>query len=155
MLANRHEFQTCEREPRRWTAQPVSAVDHRLVRGNGFTREGDWDSKMPAVPPRTLRTPPPPMAIKVVIARHVTPEKVEQLKPLVIQLRTMAMAQPGYISGETLVNLADPAEYLVISTWSALENWNRWQADPRRMAVQAEIDHLLGAKTVYQLYCHG
>jgi heme oxygenase (mycobilin-producing) len=95
------------------------------------------------------------MAIKVVIARRVPAGKVEQLKPLVIKLRTLAMVQPGYISGETLVNLADPDEFLVISTWSALENWERWHADPRRAAVQTEIDHLLGAKTVYQIYCHG
>jgi heme oxygenase (mycobilin-producing) len=94
------------------------------------------------------------MAIKVVITRHVPAEKTELLKPLLVQLRALAMTQPGYISGETLVNVDDSHEYLVISTWSSLDPWSRWLGDPRRRALQGEIDRVLGRPTEYQVYCY-
>ena len=94
------------------------------------------------------------MAIKVVITRRVPADKADLLKPLLVQLRALAMTQPGYISGETLVNVDDSQEYLVISTWSALEPWSRWLGDPRRRALQSEVDRVLGRQTEYQVYCY-
>jgi heme-degrading monooxygenase HmoA len=94
------------------------------------------------------------MAIKVVISRHVPADKADLLKPLLVQLRALAMTQPGYISGETLVSVDDARECLVISTWSAPEPWKRWQADARRRALQEQIDRVLGRPTEYRVYCH-
>ena len=56
------------------------------------------------------------MAVKVVIRRIVPGDRVEDLEPLLRQLRTRATRQPGYISGETLRRLDKPDEFLVIST---------------------------------------
>jgi antibiotic biosynthesis monooxygenase (ABM) superfamily enzyme len=95
------------------------------------------------------------MSIKVVITRRVPADRVDHLKPLLVQMRSLAMTQPGYISGETLVNLDDSEEYLVISSWVALDNWSRWLSDPRRSALQEEIDKVLGHTTQYQVYCYG
>lgn len=94
------------------------------------------------------------MSVKVIIVRRVPPEKILQLKPLVVELRSRAMAQPGYISGETLLSVDDASECLVISTWSSLESWNTWLADERRRAVQQKVDELLGCCTYYQVYTH-
>ncbi|RLB78881.1 MAG: antibiotic biosynthesis monooxygenase, partial [Deltaproteobacteria bacterium] len=64
-------------------------------------------------------------------------------------------AQPGYISGETLRNIDDPEEYLVISTWQSLEDWQRWAKSEQRAEVQNKIDNLLGQKTEYSSYLYG
>lgn len=92
------------------------------------------------------------MSIKVILFRRVPAEKVNDLKPLLIELRSLAMAQPGYISGETLMNEDDPEEYLVISSWTNKSRWNEWFSNPRRQAVQERIDRLLDRKTMYQIY---
>ena len=60
------------------------------------------------------------MAVKIVIRRKVPGKKEKELLPLLIQLRALATAQPGYISGETLRNMDNPEEYLVISRWKSV-----------------------------------
>ncbi len=42
------------------------------------------------------------MAIEVLIRRRFIKEKEAVLAPLIVRLRSLALAQPGYISGETL-----------------------------------------------------
>jgi hypothetical protein len=44
------------------------------------------------------------MAVKAIITRNVPLEKAGSLQPLLLKMRALAMEQPGYISGETLVN---------------------------------------------------
>ncbi len=94
------------------------------------------------------------MAVKVLIVRRGTPRCFEELKPLVQRLRALALAQPGYVSGETFLNIDVPGEYLVISTWASLEKWTDWLNNPERVAVQSDIDALLGEPTLYQVYQH-
>jgi heme-degrading monooxygenase HmoA len=94
------------------------------------------------------------MAIKIIIKRIVSEDKVKYLTPLLKQLRALANNQPGYISGETLKRVDDPAEYLVISTWQSVEDWNRWFASGERIAVQNKIDIILGEKTEYDVYVY-
>jgi heme-degrading monooxygenase HmoA len=92
------------------------------------------------------------MAIKVILYRHVQAEKSNDLKPLLQELRSLAMAQPGYISGETLMNQDDPEEVLVISSWVAKEYWDAWLNNEKRIQVQGKVDTLLGRRTMYQVY---
>ena len=75
------------------------------------------------------------MAIQVLIRRRFIKEKEAVLAPLVVRLRSLALAQPGYISGETL-KCIDPAgddEYLVRSTWRSGEDWKTWLHSETRM----------------------
>jgi len=71
---------------------------------------------------------------------------------LLLKLRSLAMVQSGYISGETLMNADDPEDYLVISTWKTLDNWQEWVANSKRQALQDEVDQLLEQDTHYQVY---
>ncbi len=95
------------------------------------------------------------MAVKVIIRRIIPEHRAEDLKPLLRELRTMAMLQPGYISGETLRRLYKPDEFLVISTWESAEDWNRWAKSQERNEVQGKIDTVLGGKTEYGIFHHG
>lgn len=92
------------------------------------------------------------MVVKVILLRRVPTETASELRPLLMELRALALAQPGYISGETLINADDPEEYLVISTWTDIEHWNAWLKNGERMMVQRQIDGLLGRETFYQVY---
>jgi heme-degrading monooxygenase HmoA len=92
------------------------------------------------------------MAVKILIKRKVAADKAAQLKELVMQLRSLSMKQPGYVSGESLKNVAKQQEYLVISTWDSLSAWNAWQSSKERAKIQDQIDALLGKKTDYEIY---
>ena len=92
------------------------------------------------------------MAVKILIKRKVAADKAAQLKELVMQLRTISMKQPGYVSGESLKNVDRQNEYLVISTWDSLSAWKDWQSSRERAKIQDQIDALLGQKTEYDVY---
>jgi heme oxygenase (mycobilin-producing) len=90
--------------------------------------------------------------IKVMIKRKAPKGKEEELLHLITELRSRASKQPGYISGETMHNAADPENYLVISIWEAEKYWNTWLASEERAEFQNRIDELLGIKTLYEIY---
>lgn len=95
------------------------------------------------------------MPISVIIRRTISDEKKAAklyLAPLIVKMRSLATIQPGYISGQTFNCLSNPGEYLVLSTWNSLEDWERWFNSNHRKDLQKQIDDLLGEKTRYQTY---
>jgi heme-degrading monooxygenase HmoA len=95
------------------------------------------------------------MAVKIIIKRRVSKDKEANLLPLLVQLRALATAQPGYISGETLRSMQHPEEYLVISTWQSTEDWDKWLSSAQRAEIQDKVDSLLGQETIYDIYLYG
>ena len=93
------------------------------------------------------------MAIGVLI-RRVTKKGVDAkvLLPHIIELRALGVRQKGYISGETFFNLDRIEECLVISRWTALEFWQKWLMDPRRIELNQNIEKHLETKTEYNVY---
>ena len=63
------------------------------------------------------------MAIKVLIKRRIKEGKTREAFALLNKMRSEVLEQPGYISGETLINHDNPREILVISMWQSPENW--------------------------------
>jgi len=94
------------------------------------------------------------MAVKVLIKRKVTRENIQAVYEWIVQLRSSAAKQPGYISGETLMKEGDPGQYLVISTWETPEDWRAWLESAERMKIQKKIDEILGVATEYEVYHH-
>ena len=95
------------------------------------------------------------MAVKILIKRAVPDEKSKELSMLLRQLRMLTMSREGYISGETLRNLDDPEEFIVISNWQSSNDWSRWLKSAERQEIQGRIDTLLGGHTHYALYHYG
>ena len=93
------------------------------------------------------------MAIEVLI-RRVTKLGVnaKALLPHIVELRSHAVRQPGYISGETLFNLEQTDECLVISRWTTLEQWQAWNRTSRRIEIDSGMEELLDAETEYKFY---
>jgi heme-degrading monooxygenase HmoA len=96
-----------------------------------------------------------PMAVKALIKRVVPEKKAREMIPLFRQMRALAMNQDGYISGETLRNLNNPEEFLVISSWQSSNEWIKWLNSPQRQEIQEKIDALLGGQTKYEIYHYG
>jgi heme-degrading monooxygenase HmoA len=92
------------------------------------------------------------MAVKILIKRSIGQDVAPAVRPLIVELRAHAMKQPGYISGETLKCIDRPAEYLVISTWQSLEDWDKWLASQERKILEDKIDSITGKKTEYLTY---
>lgn len=93
------------------------------------------------------------MAIEVLIKRATDHEDLaKSLLPYIMDLRSHAVKQPGYISGETLFNIERSAECLVISRWTKLEHWQDWLRNPIRIELNQKIEKLLGTKAEYNIY---
>lgn len=95
------------------------------------------------------------MAVKVFIKRRVPEDKARNMVPLFRKMRSLAMNQNGYISGETLRNMNDPEEYIVISSWQSSDEWVAWLKSSERQEIQNQIDTLLGGQTQYEIYHYG
>ena len=88
--------------------------------------------------------------IKVIIERCCRPGKEAKLESLLLELRTSAMQQPGYISsetlkGDTLRTVGDPSLWLVISAWVDADSWLAWESNPERREIASKIEPLLVA----------
>ncbi|MCK5350414.1 MAG: antibiotic biosynthesis monooxygenase [Desulfobacula sp.] len=93
------------------------------------------------------------MAVSIIIRRSVKDETMAgRLAPLIVQLRSRATVQPGFLTDQTFSCLDCEGEYLIISTWNSLEDWNKWMHSEERMAIQRQVDELLGGKTLYRYY---
>ena len=93
------------------------------------------------------------MSIEVMIKRKVKQgPQARKLVPLILQLRTLATYQPGYISGKTLYNVENPEDCLVVSEWQSLDHWYSWMKSPKRADIQSKIDELTGEQTKYDIY---
>ncbi len=92
------------------------------------------------------------MTVKIFIKRKVSPANVLDLTVLLKRLRSLTLSQSGYIYGETLKRVDQKDECMVISTWRSLDDWNAWVSNSERIAIQDDIDRLLGEKTEYSVY---
>lgn len=95
------------------------------------------------------------MAIRILIRRTIPEDKARAMIPLFKQMRQLALQQKGYISGETLRNFNDPEEFLVISSWQSVSDWENWLKSKERQEMQDQIDKLLGGRTRYDVFHYG
>ena len=66
--------------------------------------------------------------------------------------RSQALKQPGYISGETLVNHYDPSNITVISTWQTIDDWIRWQESDERAVQEDHLENLQEGPANFEIY---
>lgn len=87
------------------------------------------------------------MSVKVIMERTVKAGKEQDLGGLLRDLRAVALNQPGYISGQTLLDVEHPRTHIVVSEWHALDDWKRWAASAERQALTKRIQRLLEGPT--------
>ena len=94
------------------------------------------------------------MGIEVLIRRKIIQEKEKLVAPLMLELRSIARAQPGYVSSEFLrcIDPPDETEYLIRSTWDHIADWKNWFQSEARKAIQEKIDAITEVETEYRIY---
>ena len=90
--------------------------------------------------------------VKVMIERHCRADKEVEFKGLLAQIRSKALPQLGYYSGETLRGVDDSSRWLVISSWSTVEMWKTWQNSPERQELISKMEPLLAAPEKITLF---
>lgn len=95
------------------------------------------------------------MTVRILIRRTVPEDKARNLIPMFREIRQLALQQEGYISGETLRNYNNPEEFLIISSWQSVSDWESWLKSKDRQEIQDRIDRFLGGKTRYDVFHYG
>jgi heme-degrading monooxygenase HmoA len=95
------------------------------------------------------------MAVKILIKRRLPLDKAQYIVAIFRQLRMLAIEQEGYISSETLRSMENPQEFLVISTWRSLEDWQKWFNSSQRKELHSKVDMLLDGVTTYEAFQYG
>jgi heme-degrading monooxygenase HmoA len=92
------------------------------------------------------------MAVKVFIKRSIKKGQTAAAVKLLMELRSRALKQPGYISGETLVNHYDPRNIAMVSTWQTIDDWIRWQESDERAAKEDQLESLQEGPANFEIY---
>ena len=95
------------------------------------------------------------MIAKILIKRKFLKGKSNQVRAIMNNMRTGAMAQPGYISGETLMDHENPDNKAVLCTWQSLEDWLNWKEKPERKQFDAMLEVFQVVPTEYEEYVVG
>ncbi len=92
------------------------------------------------------------MAVKIFIKRYVKQGKTQEAVELLKDVRSHALKQPGYISGETLINHYDPCNITVVSTWQTIDDWIRWEESDERSAKENQLEGLQEGPADFEIY---
>lgn len=90
--------------------------------------------------------------VKVLLERQVKKQNYDKLMEYVRDLRSVALRQPGYVTGETLVKGTDPVDVLVISTWISEEHWKAWACAQDRIELEDMINRILLKEPAFSVY---
>ena len=80
---------------------------------------------------------------KVLIERRIKPGMEAEFKKIMREVLSGAAHAHGFISGETLQSLSEPALHVTISLWKDVSSWQDWINSPPRKKMQEAFDKVL------------
>jgi quinol monooxygenase YgiN len=95
------------------------------------------------------------MQAKILIKRKFKKGKKKEIIALLKELRSRALQEPGYISGETLSSSDQPQTLMVIGTWQDMDSWHRWKANDTRNTLEKMLATYQEGSTEYQEFILG
>ena len=95
------------------------------------------------------------MQAKILIKRKFVAGKKKEIMAMLRELRSLAMNQPGYVSGETLASNIEPQTLMVIGTWQDLESWHSWKENSTRNTLEKMLETYQEEPTEYQEFTLG
>ena len=95
------------------------------------------------------------MAVKILIKRKFKDGNMQAASRFLINTRTGAMKQPGYISSENLRSLDDKDQVVVVSMWETIEAWKAWKNSEERKAYVDEFRDYYVGEAQYEHYALG
>ena len=90
--------------------------------------------------------------VRILIEWNLKAGKRGEFIHLLKELRTAAIHQPGYVSGETLSSIEDASTVSVLSTWRSLEDWKAREESGPRIKLEEQIEPLLLEKPKVSIY---
>ncbi len=80
-----------------------------------------------------------------IVLEHRTRNSQDTMKLIQVirDIRAVAKQQHGFITGETYVNIEEPTQVLVISTWQTPEDWKAWDESPVRIEMRKPLLKLI------------
>jgi len=94
------------------------------------------------------------MAIRIIIDRKVKKGKEAEFANLVKQVRSKSIFARGYISGEIIRNVSDHQNYIVISAWESVAEWQEYEELAETKKVHARMEKLMARPTKIKIYEH-
>ena len=94
------------------------------------------------------------MLVKVLIKRRFKEGKIKEAFSMIRKIRSLAMNEIGYISGETFIAHDDPHKTMVIGTWQSMDDWIKWRGDERRKKLEMQLEEFLEGPTEYESYVY-
>lgn len=95
------------------------------------------------------------MQAKILIKRKFIKGKKNEIISLLKELRSGALQQSGYISGETLTSTEHPQTLMVISSWQDMESWQNWKENNTRITLDKMLESYQEGATEYQEFTLG
>lgn len=77
--------------------------------------------------------------IRVLIERHIAESLETAYEERSRKVLQTAVAAPGFISGETLVDSHDPNHRITLANWRSETDWSRWYSSDDRRDLMAEL----------------
>ncbi len=87
------------------------------------------------------------MAVRIIIDRKVKKGNETDFAKLLRQLRSKAIFAKGYISGEILRARDDPQNYIVITAWETVEEWEKYEETAETSKMHSRIEKLMARPT--------
>jgi heme-degrading monooxygenase HmoA len=94
------------------------------------------------------------MSVRMIIDRKVKKGKEADFVKLLRALRSKAIFPKGYISEEMLRNQDGHQNYIVITAWQSLEDWERYEKAPDTSEIHARIEKLMARPTKVKICVH-
>ena len=95
------------------------------------------------------------MIAKIIIRRRFQDGNTRKIFQLLNQIRLQILNQPGYMSGETLIQSEHPNRLVVISTWQTLNDWHNWKECETRQTIEAELEKYQEGPAEYEEFLVG
>ena len=92
------------------------------------------------------------MAVRVLMKRVHKSGVWRDLNTVLRDLRILAMSQPGYISGETLLSASEQGTTLVISTWASVKDWKDYEDSLQRRALLEKLEPLVARPVTTEIW---
>ena len=81
--------------------------------------------------------------VRVLIERQIAADMVQQYETVIREMRKVATNTDGYVSGESMRNVADDRHTVVISTWGSRRAWESWSESAPRQRILVKIRPML------------
>lgn len=94
------------------------------------------------------------MSVRIIIDRKVRKGKEADFAKLLRKLRSKAIFSEGYISGEMLRDREDPQNYIVITAWQSVTDWEKYEKLPETSKIHARIEKLMARPTKVKICVH-